>query len=348
MKTVLLGVLRVWIGLAITISICLVEGDTAYSQANSTVVAVVNGKNITQKEVDESVISRLLPLEEQIYALRKAAVENLVIKAILEDVAKKRGVSVDQLKKQMTAGKIEIPSGEVEQAYAENASVFGSMSPDEAKERLRLDLESSERMKLYRDALSELRKNARVELRLEEPRLPAMSEVGAPSTGAKNAAVTIVEFSDFQCPYCRGSQGTLKQILQSYGNSVRLVFKHLPLDIHPEAFPAAQAAFCAGEQGSFWQYHDALFASDGLSRELFNKFALDLRLDLPKFRDCLKSEVSHAAILKDVNEAKRLGINGTPTFIINGRLFRGSINLEDFKRALDSELKDRQGNSGGQ
>lgn len=319
--------------------------NTAYAQTEDRVVAKVNGANITQKEVDDSVISQLFPLEQQIYAIRKVALENLVARAILEGEARKRGITVEELRKQLTAGKVEGSSSEVDQVYLENASVFATMSPDEAKERLRLDLESQARMKLYRKALMELRKGANVELLLEEPRLPSISDGTAPSTGSKEAAVTIIEFSDFQCPYCRESQSTLKQILKNYGNEVRLVFKHLPLDIHAEAFASAQAAFCAGEQGSFWKYHDALFASEVLSAEAFNKMALDLGLNITKFKACLSSEASRTAILKDVREARQFGINSTPTFVVNGKLVRGAIGFEEFKAIIERELKSVQSTS---
>lgn len=116
----------------------------------------------------------------------------------------------------------------------------------------------------------------------------------------------------------------------------------MPLSIHRQAFSAAQAAFCAGEQGKFWQYHDALFAAEDLSSEALDKFAAELNLDTLKFRSCLKSNNSYNAVLKDSQEAKKLGIDGTPAFIINGKLFRGVLSFEDFKTIIESELKSAQ------
>lgn len=132
-------------------------GSIAYAQTNSQIVAVINGRKITQTEVDNSVASQMLPLQKQIYALRKAALENLVTRAILEEEAKKRNVSVDELKKQLTAIEVEIPIEQVERAYLENASAFAQMSPDEAKERIRLDLQNQARIRNYRLLISELR-----------------------------------------------------------------------------------------------------------------------------------------------------------------------------------------------
>lgn len=335
-----LGKLVVCSILGVFLAVSLGETTALRAQTQDNVVAKINGRNVTQREVDESITSQIFPLEQQIYALRKAALENLVSRAILEDAANKRGVSLQELKRQLTSGKIEVSSLEIEQEYTEHASAFGAMSPDEAKERLRLSFESEARMKLYRDAMAELRKYSRIELFLEEPRLLSFGNVGTgPSIGAKDAPVTIMEFSDFQCSFCRGTQSTLKLILQKYRNQVRLVFKHLPLDIHAEAFVSAQAAFCAGEQGFFWQYQDALFASDGLSPEDLKRTASSLGLDLPKFTSCLDSEASRAAILKDIREAHQFGINATPTFIVNGRLVRGAIGLDEFTILIEQELK---------
>jgi protein-disulfide isomerase len=179
-----------------------------------------------------------------------------------------------------------------------------------------------------------------VEIHLEEVRLPVTGGGAAFTRGPEGAPVTIVEFSDFQCPYCRGVQPALKQVIRDYGDHVRLVFKHLPLtDIHPRAMPAALAAFCAGEQEAFWQYHDALFASDDLSPEWLGKTAARLGLNPPRFESCLGSEKARSAVLGDAQEARRLGINGTPAFVINGKPVSGALSFDDFKGLIDRELK---------
>jgi protein-disulfide isomerase len=307
----------------------ITSSNSLLAQTPATAVATVNGRSITQKEVDDSIALRLLPLQQQIYALRKAAVGNLIIHAILEETAKKKGISVEELKRQMTAGTIVVTSAQIDQTFADNASVFGAMSPDEVRERLRLDLESQARMKLYSDSLAGLRKNFQIEVSLAEPEV--VSDIGsAPFIGPKDAPITIVEYADFQCPFCRQSQATLKQVLQSYGEDVKLVFKQLPLEMHAEAFSAAQASFCAGRQNSFWPYLDRLFTSQTLSDEALRKSAATVGLDQAKFSACISSDESRAAVLKDMEEARRLGINSTPTYVINGTIFRGTPSLEQF------------------
>lgn len=311
------------------------------AQRGDVVVAVVDGRRITQKEVDDSITSQLLPLQEQIHALRKKALDNLILRTILEAEARRRGVSVEGLRRDLTAGRVDVAPSQVEQLYLENAATFAAMSPDEAKERLRLDLESQARMRNYREALAKLKEAASVDLLLDEPGPLSVGGVEtAPSLGAERAPVVIVEFSDFQCSYCKSAQAALKRVLQDYRGRVKLIFKHLPLtDTHPQAMPAAQAAFCAGRQGAFWQFHDALFASENLSPEAFDGMAARLNLNSAEFKTCLGSEAARAAVVGDVQEARRIGINGAPAFVINGRLVRGAVSFEGFKDIIERELR---------
>lgn len=312
----------------------------ARAQTDEPAAAIVNGRRLTQQEVDDSIMAQLLPLQQQIYELRRKALENLIVKELLEAEAKQRGVSVAELRRQLTEGRVEVAPAEVEEVYAENAAALGAMSPDEARERIRLDLETQSRMRLYREALARLRERASVEVLLAEVRLPVADGDESFAQGPRGAPVTIFEFSDFQCPFCREVQPTLRRILQSYGGQVRLVFKHLPLtDLHPLALPAAQAAFCAGEQKAFWQYHDALFAADSLSPAKLDEIAARAGLSVPQFRACRDSERARAAVLRDAQEARRMGFNGTPSFLINGKPVSGAMSFDDFRRLIDQALK---------
>lgn len=324
----------------IVILVLLVSGATiTTAQTEETVVAVVNGREISQREVDALLIVQVMGLEQQLYAIRKANLENLVLTVLLEAEAAKRGVSVKELRKILTAGSVEVKPAEVETAYAENVAAFGAMSPDEAKERLRLDLETQARMDKYRQTLKELRQEASLEIFLREPRWPWRTIAdGSPVLGAKNSAVTIVEFADFQCPYCRSSQQVIKELLKAYPDDVRIIFKHLPLDNHSQAFTAARAAFCAGKEGRFWEYHDSVFALRKLGMDDLRKTAESLKLPLTKFDACLSSEDSREAITQDKREAARWGIASTPTFMVNGKIIQGATDLDLFKSLIEQEL----------
>ena len=320
----------------------------AFGQGRETVVAVVNGRSITQGEVDDSALNKIFALQQQLFALRKAALDNLISRNLLETEASRRQVSVDQLKRRMLEEPVSVSPAQVEELYTENIGVFALMSPDEAKEKLRLDLESQARLKRYREELEKLRAEANIQLLLSEPRLPAPKASRSASKGPTDAQVVITEFSDFQCPYCKVVQPVLKEVLQRYPNQVRLDFKHLPLEQHPAATISAQAAFCGSKQGAFWPYHDALFASDELSKEFLDRTANALGLNLDSFRMCLASQESRMAVMADLQEARRLGITSTPTFLINGKLIRGVVALEQFKAAIDHELRAPQIGTHGQ
>jgi protein-disulfide isomerase len=318
------------------------------AQTEDRVVATVNGTAVRLPEVDAGATAKIFSLQQQIYAVRKSALDNLISRKMLEIEAARRKISVDDLKNQFLGGPVSVSTDQVEAVYLENMNAFGSMSPDEAKEKIRLDLEAQGRLKHYREELTKLRKTLNVQVLFEEPRLPVPSKIDFASTGMSAAEVVITEFSDFQCPYCKAVQPTLKQLLREYGNRVRLDFKQLPLEQHAMAAAAAQAAFCSGKQGRFWEYHDALFATDFISKDFLKNAAVRSGLQLEIFQTCLDSPESRAAILADRQEAKRLGIESTPTFLINGKLLRGAASLDQFKLIIDRELRSAQSVSAGQ
>ncbi|HJT28154.1 MAG TPA: thioredoxin domain-containing protein [Pyrinomonadaceae bacterium] len=314
----------------------------AYAQTPDTVVATVNNVEITQKQVDDSVAAQIYPLQQQLYAIRKAALENLITTKILESEAATRRISIDDLRKQLTLGEVNVTRAQVEDVYKQNASFFATMSPDEARERLRLDLENQARMKHYRTGLDALRKKWTVTMNIPPPVFVSELDDGvSPVKGATNAVVTIVEFSDFECPFCKQVQSVLKQIVESYGRTVRLVFKHLPLEGHRNSLPAARAAYCAAEQDRFWQFHDAVFAAGNLSPPVFEQIASDLGLGLPKFQECVASERSRAAVIKDIEAARLLRIESTPSFVVNGKVIKGALSLAEFQRIIEQELNQR-------
>ena len=325
-------------------STCLifVLAAASYAQTQETVFATVNNIEITQKQVDDSVAAQIYPLQQQLYAIRKAALENLITTKILESEASARHVSIEELRKQLTLGEVNVTRAQVEDAYKQNESFFATMSPDEARERLRLDLENQARMKYYRAGLEALRKKWLVTMNFSPP--PFVSELDdglSPGKGAKTPVVTIVEFSDFECPFCRQVQSVLRQIVESYGRKVRLVFKHMPLEGHRNSLPAARAAYCAAEQDRFWQFHDAVFAAGNLSPPVFDQIASNLGLGLPKFQECVASERSRAAVVKDIEAARLLRIESTPSFVVNGKVINGAFSFADFQKIIEQELSQR-------
>jgi protein-disulfide isomerase len=163
---------------------------------------------------------------------------------------------------------------------------------------------------------------------------------GAPVKGPKNAPVTIVAWSDFQCPFCSRVVPTLHDLEKQYGNKIKMVFKHQPLPFHNNAKIAAMASMAANEQGKFWEYHDKLFANQqALNREDLERYAKELGLDMGKFKAALDSNKYDSYVTEDSNEGMRVGANGTPTFFINGRQLVGAQPIDAFKAIIDEELK---------
>jgi predicted DsbA family dithiol-disulfide isomerase len=326
----------------LSVSFILVFVASVFGQTPDAVLANVNGTSITQKQVDDSVAARIYPLQQQLFAIRKAALENLITTRILEHEAAAQGIAIDELRRQLTLGQTNITPAQVEEAYLQNASFFASMSPDEARERLRLDLETQARMKHYRAGLEALRKKWTIELSLRAPTFVLeLDDGGSPVQGSMKPLVTIVEFSDFECPFCIAVQPALKQVMQTYEKDVRLVFKHLPLEGHRNSLPAARAAYCAADQDRFWQFHDALFSSGNLSPPLFEKIAAELGLGMPKFQACLGAEQSRNAVVKDIETAHNFRVDSTPSFVINGQLVKGALTFHDFQKIIERELGQR-------
>lgn len=185
-----------------------------------------------------------------------------------------------------------------------------------------------------------------------DPRDPA--EPGVPSApvdikitdtdhilGSSKAKVTVVEFSDFQCPFCERFEPTIKQLLAEYKDKVRLVYRHFPLDsIHPEARPAALASECAAEQGKFWEYHDKLFANQAkLSTAYYPQLAQELRLNVNKFNDCVTSKKYESKVNADYDSGIAAGVRGTPHSLINGVAVSGAVPYEQLKSIVEQALK---------
>jgi protein-disulfide isomerase len=163
----------------------------------------------------------------------------------------------------------------------------------------------------------------------------------AMSRGPAAAPVTIVEWSDYECPYCKQAQEVLQRLRAEFPDTVRLVFKDFPLRSHPQALPAALAARCAGAQGRYWEYHDLLFvAQPDFARDQLIVYARRLGLDAGTFTDCLDSGRFREAVLADQREGRAAGVRATPTFFINRRKVEGVLPLEEFRAAIQQALRD--------
>jgi protein-disulfide isomerase len=193
-----------------------------------------------------------------------------------------------------------------------------------------------EAVQAYQQQQREREQQARQALLQQAKANPATLIGNSPTQGAKHGRVVLVEFSDFQCPFCARANTTLKQFMEKHGNTVTLVYKHLPLTgIHPEALPAAKAAWAAGQQGKFWEFHDVLFTKQtALGEPLYRETAKVLGLDMQKFDRDRASQAAATAVAQDLAMAETLGIEGTPFFLMNGEVLAGAVSLADLEAAL--------------
>lgn len=305
-------------------------------------LAEVNGVAITSEEVEKPLASQLGRLEEQIYNLKRQRVEALINEKLLAKEAAKRGISVPALLDIEVTSRIGlVTEQEIEKFYQENkAQLKGEESS--LREKIRAYLQNQKLVAKREEFLKSLRSQAKIVVNLKPPPVlrVEVSVDGALFKGPANAPVTIVEFSDFHCPFCQRVLPTLAQIGSQYGETVKLVFRDFPIEsLHPGATKAHEAARCANDQGKFWVYHDKLFASPpNSSPEIFKGFAKDLGLDVTGFETCFDSGKYRAAVKKDIEEGQRVGVTGTPAFFINGRLLSGAQPIEAFTRVIDDEL----------
>jgi protein-disulfide isomerase len=303
-------------------------------------VAVVAGTPITAAELDELAGSRLFQVRQQEYTVRRQVLDDAIGKRLLDAEAAARKISVDELTRIEIDGKAApVTEADKKDYYEKNKARFGNTPEDQVLPKIEAYLRQQRVSDRRNDFVKELRTKANVKVMLEPPRV-VVGEANNPSKGPAGAPVTVVEFSDFQCPFCARVTPTLKKLEEAYAGKIRIVFRDLPLlSIHKNAAVAAEAAACANEQGKFWDMHDRLFANQAkLTAPELKEHAAALGLDTAAFNTCLDSGKYTAEWRKDSEEANRLGLSGTPAFFINGRLLSGAQPYEAFAQVIDEEL----------
>jgi predicted DsbA family dithiol-disulfide isomerase len=306
------------------------------------VVAKVGSHEITQQQIDDK-------LRLQLYNARRAVIDQMVDEYLLQQAADRQKLSVTAYLKREVDDKAaaEVNEAAARKFYDENKDKIPALktagSFDKIKARLIAALRQQAAQQKRAELLSNLRSHSHVRVLLEAPRMEVASG-GHPARGPGNAAVTIVEFGDFQCPFCRAAESTVKAIRLKYGDRVQLVYVDFPLSFHNHSMDAANAARCAGEQGKFWQYHDVLFADQSkLAPADLKVTAKKLGLDTTKFDTCLDQARYESAINRDVELGHKLNVTDTPAFFIDGRPLEGAQPEAKFIEVIDDELALAQG-----
>jgi protein-disulfide isomerase len=330
----------------LTIAATLLACSSAAQQTGSETAARFGDRTITVKEVDDKWRAddpaAHAEAIQKVYDGRRNAIETLVADSLIAEAAKGKGLSPDAFVEAEVGRRAKpLTDAEVVSFYQANQSQMQGRSLDMMAPVIARYLEEQRRTEARQALVAELRKGApALRVMIDAPRAEVALAATDPALGSTSAPVTIVEFSDFQCPFCQRVAPTLKKVRETYGDKVRIVWKDYPLtQIHPQAFKAGEAAHCAGEQGKFWEYHDRLFANQqALELADLKKYATDLGMDAAKFNACVDTAKFGDRVRTGVEQGNRLGVNSTPTLYVNGRMLSGAQPYEAFVAVIDEEL----------
>ena len=313
--------------------------------AGDQVVATVGDRTIRMsdleqhwRELDSTSYARV---RQEVYDANRNVLSDLIGEYLIENEAKKRNVTVDQLLAQELPKRTQpVTDAQIKELYDQSRERTQGVSLEDLRPAIVSYLERQAPTAARGRFMQDLRKAATdVAVRLEPPRLVIEVLPNDPVTGPASARVQIVEFSDFQCPFCKRVTPILKQLTAKYPTQVKLVWKDFPLAIHPDARPAAEAAQCARDQGKFWEYHDKLFDNQSaMTPENLKQWAGQMGMDAAKFSACYDNATHRALVQSDMDEGTRAGVSSTPTIFINGRAVVGAQPIEVFDEIIQEEL----------
>jgi protein-disulfide isomerase len=306
----------------------------------SHVAATVGATVITTEDVDKAAASQLIKIRQQEYQARVDALEGLIQQKLVADEAAARKVTDADLMKTEIMDKTAPPTAdEVAQYYEKMKARLGGKTLDEVKGDLEKALTVQKQNERRAQFLTELATKNDVKILLDPPRTPIAIPATAPSMGPADAPIVMVEWSDYQCPFCKRAAPTVNQVLNEYKGKIRFVFRDYPLPFHKQAVPSSLAVHCAEDQGKFWEYHNNLFDVAGdLSDADLAKRAKDVGLDTAAFSTCIESKKGEPVINTAYNDGAAVGVTGTPAFFINGRMLVGAQPIEQFRTIINDEL----------
>jgi protein-disulfide isomerase len=314
----------------------LLPRPVAAGQDNSAVVAEVNGDKLTVADLEQKEATELLQSRYKYYQAERKALDNLIDQHLLEMQARRENLTVDQLvQREVTSKHQADPTEDQLRIYYEGVE---TEQPFEAmREQILQHIREARRSKARAAYLKTLRSQAQISITLSSPTAP-VELTHSPVRGNRDAPVVLVEFADYQCPYCQKIHSDLEKLQKEYGNRLAFVYKDYPLPMHPYAEKAAEAARCAGTQGKFWEFHDLLFTVKKLQPADLREQARTLNLDQERFDKCVVEGLEAADVERDADEARSLGITGTPSFFINGHFFSGVLSYAALHDMVEQQL----------
>ncbi len=322
------------------------SGD-AGEPPDDAVVATWDGGRVTMGDVREEANIQLIRLEAEYltnrHQVESNALDNVLIGRLLDEEAKAKGYPDKNalLAAEIEAKTPEPTEDEIQAFYQQVRRQLRGRSLEEVRDDLVQELKRRKQSQMFADYIAELEKRKGVKRDLPAPDLPRIpvSVDDDPARGPEDAPVTIIQFADYQCPYCGRAQDTVHKVLQTYGDKVRFVYRDFPLSFHDRAVAAAVAANCAEPQGKYWEMNEAIMAKQSaLQEDDLVGYAKQVGLDLDKWNACRKDPAVVAEILKDQDDGSEAGVDGTPAFFINGILLSGAQPFSAFQEIIDREL----------
>ncbi len=303
-------------------------------------VALVGDRPITLQDLDAKAAGSLMQVRQQEYEVRRQVLESLINDQLVEKEAAAKGTTREALLKSEVTDKVADPAqSEIEGYYEQNKMRFGAQTKEQMLPQIAAMLRNQKQTEVQHAFYKDLRQKHGVKIMLEAPRVE-VSQDDDPVKGPEKAPIIIVEFSDYQCPYCGRAEATVGEVLKKYGDKIRLVYRDYPLSFHQNAQTAAEASECAEEQGKFWEMHSAMFANQAkLTVNDLVETAGGLGVNKDKFKACLDSGKYKAEVQKDFEDGQKYGVSGTPTFFINGIPMVGAKGVDSFVEIIDAELE---------
>jgi protein-disulfide isomerase len=302
-------------------------------------VAVVAGHPILESELDQQTRAQMQQLRNQEYEIKRTALDSLVIQKLVEAEADNQKIGVQELLAREVDSKVRETTDEEVKAFYEGQKDRINRPLEEVKDQVAALLKQNRTQQARQEYFAALRKKLPVDILLQPVRLNVKADPNR-TRGPENAPITIVEFSDFQCPFCLKAYPAVRAVLAKYGDKIRFSYRDFPLrQIHGQAQEAAEAGHCAADQGKFWQFHDYVFENPSdLSREKLIASAEKAALDAAALELCIESGKHRPDVERDYQEGLQAGISGTPAFYINGIFLNGSQPASAFEQIIDSEL----------
>jgi protein-disulfide isomerase len=323
------------LGFGLGVTLALLATGSAVAQTGTDVVAEIGAVKLTMSDLEQQESAKLLQARYDFYQAESKALEDLIDKTLLQQKAKSENLTVDQLLDREVKSQVKDPTEDQMRVYYEGLETEQPYETVRGKilEKIRA-LRTSKVRVAY---IKTLRAESSVSVTLAPPST-AVDLENANLLGSKDAPVVLVEFADYECPYCQKVAPEIKKLKDEFGGKLAVAYKDFPLPMHAHAEKAAEAVRCAGKQGQFWAFHDELFSSKELDVDQLKVQARALKLDSAAFDTCLDAGETAAAVQRDREQGLRLGLSGTPSFFINGHFLSGALDYATLRKVIDQQL----------